>query len=610
VHLSPPSRRRGARALWWLAAAWAAISIGTALAQAPPSGNDTTPGAAAPAPAQIDSAAPPSGGFPGVGKLPPKTDEKELAAKRDDLLKLLHNIRKREAELAARREDLANPKYESRKDELEQQVRNVSSDLDLLRQRFKELASGVDIETANGKEETEFDWSREVKDLLGPAIDELKRVTTRPREMDRLRREIDVLNEQLHTIQRAQDNLALLGQRFADTDLASPLADLGAEWEARRQEISTDLEYTSNRLDRMKGERRSIASTIEDLVRIFFRSRGKNLLLAIVALVVFWLSFRLLQTWIERVSPFHRRGQTAAIRVFNLTYMLFTGIGAIATFLYVLYLAGDWVLLTVTGLFLVGIAWASKATLPRFWEQTTMLLNLGSVREGERVIFAGLPWRVRTLSIYTHLENPELTGGDIRVPIKSVFGLTSRLFDPAEPWFPTHRGEWVLLEGGPPHAQVILQTPEFVHLRYLGGAERAVPAAVFLSTNPTVLSRGFRLGSVFGVDYRHQPEITGEIPERLGAYVRQGLEKAGFGAHVRKLSIEIQDAAASSINLLVQVDFAGDAAADYLVLSRLLQRLCIEASNAHGWVIPFPQLTVHRGETRDPGKDDVPSAVA
>ncbi len=603
---SPTPSRTRARAALLIAAALVLASLAGARgarAQLPSPDEPATAGGAS-APAEV-------GAFPGVGKLPPRNDEKELATKRDGLLSLQRTIKKREAELDLRRQDLANPRFDGRRDEVEQQIKNLTTDIDLLEQRFKELASGVELES-DSEAAQEFDWAREVKDLLGPAINELKRVTTRPREMDRLRREIEVLTEHRTAIQRADDNIRRFTQRYPEGELVAPLGELAAEWEARRQEVDSELEYNKARLDRLVNERHSLSATVENLIGIFFRSRGRNLLLAAAALVGFWVGFRYLQTWVERLSPFHRRGQTAAMRIFNLTYSLFTGLGAIVVFLYVLYLFGDWVLLTITGLFLFGVVWASKAALPRFWEQTMLLLNLGSVREGERVIFNGLPWRVRTLSFYTHLENPELSGGDVRLPIRAVFGLTSRPFDDIEPWFPTHAGEWVLVEGGPP-AQVMLQTPEFVNLRYLGGAERTVTSAGFLGMNPTVLSRGFRLASTFGVDYRHQPDATVTIPARLTDAIRDGLEREGFGSVLRRLSVEVQEAAASSLNMLVQADFAGDAAASYAFLGRFLQRCCIDAATANEWVIPFPQLTIHRGDTREvepSGGDDVPSVLA
>ncbi|MBK7977253.1 MAG: hypothetical protein IPK07_29660 [Deltaproteobacteria bacterium] len=59
--------------------------------------------------------------------------------------------------------------------------------------------------------------------------------------MDRLRREIEVLTEHRQAIQRAEDNLTRFTQRYPEGELAMPLAELGADWEARRQEVDSEL---------------------------------------------------------------------------------------------------------------------------------------------------------------------------------------------------------------------------------------------------------------------------------------------------------------------------------------------------------------------------------
>ncbi|MBK7977252.1 MAG: hypothetical protein IPK07_29655 [Deltaproteobacteria bacterium] len=132
---SPTPPRPSARAAILLAAALAVVALGGArFARAQFPAPDSPPAAAEAAPA------PDPGGFPGVGKLPPRSDEKELSTKRDGLLSLLRTIRKRESELDLRRQDLASPRFEGRRDEVEQQIKNLTTDLDLLDQRFKELA--------------------------------------------------------------------------------------------------------------------------------------------------------------------------------------------------------------------------------------------------------------------------------------------------------------------------------------------------------------------------------------------------------------------------------------------------------------------------------------
>ena len=94
---------------------------------------------------------------------------------------------------------------------------------------------------------------------------------------------------------------------------------------------------------------------------------------------------------------------------------LLTVIGATSAFVIVLYISGDWVLLILAVIFLLGIAWTAKRGLPVFWEQIKLLLNLSTVRENERVVYNGIPWRVVSLNIYSRLENPALENAKIRL---------------------------------------------------------------------------------------------------------------------------------------------------------------------------------------------------
>ena len=99
---------------------------------------------------------------------------------------------------------------------------------------------------------------------------------------------------------------------------------------------------------------------------------------------------------------------------------------------FVLYATGDWVLMGFSLVVLAGLALAARTGLPRFYEQGRLLLNLGDVREGERVIYRGLPWNVETLSFYTTLVNPALTGGEVRLPLIQLPGMNSRPADRSE----------------------------------------------------------------------------------------------------------------------------------------------------------------------------------
>lgn len=272
-------------------------------------------------------------------------------------------------------------------------------------------------------------------------------------------------------------------------------------------------------------------------------------------------------------------------------YFGFSGLAALAGALLVLYSAGDWAVLGLVILGLLGLAWASKTALPLFFEQIRLLLNLGTVREGERVIYEGLPYRVARLSLGVLLVNPELKGGLRRLMLRDMTGLRSRTTRDGEVWFPTSEGDWVLRDDRP--AKVVEQTPERVLLQCLGGSSLSVPSTDFLADPGERLSGGFRIARRFGIDYAHQAESTTEVPRRLRAHLLENLEGLVDKRLLKQLKVEFLEAGASSLDYALLADFEGEAAPRYKELSRALQRFAVDACNAEGWGIPFSQVTVH-----------------
>jgi hypothetical protein len=246
-------------------------------------------------------------------------------------------------------------------------------------------------------------------------------------------------------------------------------------------------------------------------------------------------------------------------------------------------------------LLILGVFWASKDAVPKFWSQGMLLLDTGPVREHERVIHEGIPWRVGSINFYTELVNPALSGGRIRLPISDLSELRSRSAGAEEPWFPTNKGDWIVLSDGT-FGEVLLQTQEQVRVRQLGGAVRVYPTADFVAATPLVLSGGFRLNTRVEIDYAYRPIAAREVPEKVAARVQRALAESRWKEHVVRCTAEYEAAAASALVVLLQVDFAGEVARDYNVLSRRLARWCLEVCNEEGWEIPFTQITLHRGD--------------
>jgi len=294
---------------------------------------------------------------------------------------------------------------------------------------------------------------------------------------------------------------------------------------------------------------------------------------------------RIIPGYNSKYRPFH-------IRVLNLFFRIFAMFLTLFVLILVFYLVEDWVLLSLTIIFIMGVGWTAKNALPQYFHQSRLMLNIGAVREGERMIYLGVPWLVKSINIFSELENPYL-GVKLRLPIEELLNKTSRVFHPKEPWFPCKRNDWVILSDGT-RGVVTSLSHEMVEMVQRGGAHKTYQTGDFLALSPLNISINFRLKITFGISYNLQKESTGTVLEILQSHIDAQLEKEGYKENLMSLRVEFQQAGASSLDLVVIADFKGELAPLYQRISRAIQRWCVDACTINNWEIPFPQLTIHK----------------
>jgi hypothetical protein len=255
-------------------------------------------------------------------------------------------------------------------------------------------------------------------------------------------------------------------------------------------------------------------------------------------------------------------------------------------------LRSDWFLLSIILIFLVGMTWIGIKTLPHYVQAISFVLNIGPVREGEILEFQGVLWLVDSIGFKTYLTNDRLEGGRLRVPYRNLLDQLSRSRGETEALFPTEKGDWILINDS--LAEVIAQTPSQVVVRHEGGAQVSYSVADFLGASPTNLSSGFRLETVFGVDYAHQSLATTTIPESMKAALEKELVGATPQENIKAISVNLASAAASSLDFEIEVDLKGSAAKHYQALSFAIQRILVNLCTEKNWDIPFPQLAITR----------------
>ncbi len=531
--------------------------------------------------------------------------ESEVQSATDSLARMLETHVGLTRQLQARKAELKKAATPDLKDEISADISRLQESIGALEKNFEKISTGIDLDRFDTVKEPEFDWKREILDLLSPIIQQLKSMTDRPRQLEKLRSELAYYQSRMPIAKTAVANIQNLISQTEDAQLKAQLNKLKEKWLKRSDQINNQLTVVQYQLEQKSREKKSFWETGQMLVQSFFKSRGRNFILATASFVLTWILFRLAYRLIVRIRP-QRRIEHPPIytRLFDIGYRLLTVIGAVMAFLFVLYIAGDWVLLSLFIIFLLGFAWAAKQNVPRFWQEIRLMINLGPVRENERIVHDGIPWRVVSLNFYSQLENPLLKGGRLRIPLNEFVDKTSRPFGPDEPWFPCREKDWVILSDNT-RGQVMTQTPESVQLLLYGGSVKTYSTGDFLSQNPTNISSGFSLKSTFGIDYKHQAQCTQEIPEQLKQMLQRELVKAGYGDNLNAVNAEFSQASASSLDIDIIAVFSGNAAKDYVALTRALQRIAVDACNRYGWEIPFAQVTVHpagswAGKTLEP----------
>lgn len=538
---------------------------------------------APPGPAANTVAAGDNGGQESDGSLDMLTSLLEL---RKNLREQIQLSRKK---LEASRSDTERASLEAEISHLDKQLSETSSD-------FERIATGIEPALFAEKKPEQFSWKEEMASLLEPAIKELKRFTIRARQKTELKDRIANLEQLAAAASQGLAHLQQVIDASSDKQVQKEVRALQPEWSNIEKRLRNKLELSQRELAKLEAQDVSLVESSSRSVRNFFRDRGVFLIVAVFTFFGVLLIFRLLYQLVVRIAvkitgqPEERSFQ---VRLLYIVFQVLSVFFAVTGLFFVLYLAEDWFLLSMAIVFFLGLSWTIRQGVPRLWQQGRLMLNVGSVRENERIILHGVPWQVANLNVFCRLVNPALET-ELRVPIEHLIGLSSRPYDRDEPWFPCRKGDWVEV-GGNSRAKVVSLSHEQVELVERGGRRMFYTTEAFLQACPANLSRNFRLRVPFGISYGLQARATGEIPARLREYIQAKMDEEGYRDTCLNLLVEFCQANASSLDLLVIADFDGSVADICKRIERAIQRWCVDCCTANGWEIPFPQLTVHRG---------------
>lgn len=519
----------------------------------------------------------------------------ELKARRLEALdSLLQKIINQRREINKLTRTLNKTATEQEREQIAQQAARLREELAEQDDTFMQLLTGMSLSVyTQSPPREESNFLQELQAIFTPLVNALKDMTERSRKIEQLRGEIAAIRKLEERIEGGLRSIDALEPGKEFPALGKALKKARESIDSRLKELREDRLIKEEQLANLRQADEGLGTTLRRFFQDVFGSHVTNFLLTLFVVALSYLGIRYAYRkvlYLPHVSGLFN--SVHWVRIVDASANLVTFLFALLLGLFVLYVRNDWIVLGLMALFALGFLWSIKDNLPTQMVNGQLLMNIGAVRQGERVVRNGVPWEVQPIGYFTYLVNPALEGGKVRIPLDELGRLSSRPFSRNDRWFPTAKHDWVLLDDGV-YGQVVLQTPEMVVVRLYSASEKSYTTADYLALSPQNLSRGFGVFMTFGLDYAHQEQVTATVPRILERELREGLAKAALAERLEDLFVEFSAAGTSSLDVAVYARFPGELAESYYRIRRLLSRLLVESCTAHGWTIPFTQITVH-----------------
>ncbi len=504
------------------------------------------------------------------------------------------------------REELNKLGKKNQTNEVVKQSKELDLELNVLKKNFEARATQIAPKDLLANDSGKINWTSELQEIAKPLLQSIHELSKKPRKIGELENKIGELETQIEQYQVAEKNLNLILQQREKESVKNPqkhqnlldkIEQLKTRYNSKLLEL--ELEETQKNLGVIKQDKQTFWELFSDSAGEFFRVRGLNITIALAAFIVSFILLNTLSKTIRRKGGLPSKLDPKLRKVLKTTFSVVAITVSLGAGLFALYLRNDWLLFSIAILILFAIIWTSRQLIPQVIQELKIIMNLGSIREGERVIWGGVPWLIEEIGFFVTLSNPKLESGLLQIPVGKFMDLDSRPIIENEEWFPTDKNDYVMLEDGA-YGLVESQTMERVILQRLG-SPKYYPTADFLQLKPLNLSKGFLLILEFGLDYGIQDKICETIPELFENELKKSLQTYFLEEPpgISSLSVYFNEAAASSLNLIVLAKVDGKHANSYYSLKREINKIMVRICNENNLSIPFNQLTVHTSGEND-----------
>lgn len=488
---------------------------------------------------------------------------------------------------------------------IKERIEQLQSRLNQARNEFEKYAlGGIDLHYIKEKEnitDLNYDWQAELLQIVQPVFAEIQRLTQNSRERDTLTRDLSLYNEKIEQLEKGLEFLQKAPFEQLTPESQKRLEVIQSNWETFLTDLLRERDRTQTLLDAMVTDK-SFMESLKDGLLDFIKGRG---LILVVSFSTFILVLYLLTKGMDLLIARRAKKEQGMIQRVNLkgrllllAYRVFSVVVSVIAYLIVLHAMGDMVLFGIAILILLALIFAFRNYVPKYFSEIRLFLNLGSARQGERVIYRGIPWRIERITLYSAtLVNPAIDNGRIRLMLPELATLTSRPLQSDEIWFPAKVGDSFILPNGI-FGEVKRITPESVYLNSFNSTI-IYPAPDFIAGAPTNLSYGYYAVADFGLSYKHFATPVDEIFTKLKAYIEEFLSHTGMHDQYNSISVEFRRINEGiSLVYTVIVAMKGSGAGYYFQSGRLLQEACLRCAQKEGWSMPFTNIEMRDNNHR------------
>ena len=199
----------------------------------------------------------------------------------EQLRTLLDTIREVENDRADLNRQLKRTPAPAEAQRLNEQAAQVTNRLKELQASFEEIATGGSSSAElQQKTEAAFDWQQEIEDVIRPLLDELKRLTERPRMIERLRSERTLYENRLQTTDEAIAHIEHTLATVKEPPVKKALQTTLEQWQDHREEADSRLQRINAQLERLTASSERSHQRLTLTLQEFASGRGLNLALA------------------------------------------------------------------------------------------------------------------------------------------------------------------------------------------------------------------------------------------------------------------------------------------------------------------------------------------